>query len=385
MSVKTYMYFHAGSKNHGCEAIVRSTGAMLGIDMTLVSDHPEDDIAYGIDGIVTVTGRVEPKYTLKEKVFCVLYERATKREDYGYKLLAKYEGEGFAPNGVALSIGGDNYCYGKAYNLYLDAMNRRLHKRGLKTVLWGCSIEPEQVTKRMKRDFARYDLITARESISYEFLKKINKNTVLVSDPAFLLETEEAEPAYCDGREFVGINISPLAEKNETVPGIMIANCRRTIEYILNNTDYAVMLVPHVVSSSNDDRELLMLLMDEYSNSGRVVLINDANCCKLKGYISKCRLFIGARTHATIAAYSSCVPTIAIGYSTKALGFARDIFGTDENYVLPIKNLNDENDMKRAFCWLDENKASIHDHLCKIMPEYRRRAEKGADALKQLN
>ena len=41
------------------------------------------------------------------------------------------------------------------------------------------------------KDIARYNIITARESISYEALKAINPNTVLVSDPAFVLESVE--------------------------------------------------------------------------------------------------------------------------------------------------------------------------------------------------
>ena len=40
----------------------------------------------------------------------------------------------------------------------------------------------------IREDIAGFDLITARESISYEALKKINKNTYLVSDPAFALD-----------------------------------------------------------------------------------------------------------------------------------------------------------------------------------------------------
>lgn len=56
-------------------------------------------------------------------------------------------------------------------------------------MLWGCSVEPDLLNDRVIReDIAGFDLITARESISYEALKKINKNTYLVSDPAFALD-----------------------------------------------------------------------------------------------------------------------------------------------------------------------------------------------------
>jgi polysaccharide pyruvyl transferase WcaK-like protein len=48
---------------------------------------------------------------------------------------------------------------------------------------------------------------------------------------------------------------------------------------------------------------------------------------QVKWVISKCRYFIGARTHATVAAFSTGVPTISIAYSKKARGINRDIFG----------------------------------------------------------
>ena len=55
--------------------------------------------------------------------------------------------------------------------------------------------------------------------------------------------------------------------------------------------------------------------------TGRVLLVGDHNCMELKGFIGRCRFFVGARTHATIAAYSSCVPTLAAGYSVKSLEY----------------------------------------------------------------
>jgi polysaccharide pyruvyl transferase WcaK-like protein len=70
-------------------------------------------------------------------------------------------------------------------------------------------------------------------------------------------------------------------------------------------------------------------------------MVEDCNCRELKHIISRCRFFIGARTHVTIAAYSSCVPTLVLGYSVKSRGIARDLFGTEVGYVLPVQKLTD--------------------------------------------
>ena len=85
-----------------------------------------------------------------------------------------------------------------------------------------------------------------------------------------------------------------------------------------------------------------------------MVLIGDAPAHELKGYISKCSFFVGARTHSTIAAYSSGVPTLVIGYSVKSRGIATDLFGSYENYVLPVQELKEPDEMIKAYKWILE-------------------------------
>ena len=105
---------------------------------------------------------------------------------------------------------------------------------------------------------------------------------------------------------------------------------------------------------------------------------------ELKGYISRCRMFVGARTHATIAAYSSCVPTVVLGYSVKSVGIATDLFGTSKNYVLPVQSLNDADELKDHFKWLMFNEEEIRKHLEKIMTAYILKAYAGKEALEKL-
>ena len=113
-------------------------------------------------------------------------------------------------------------------------------------------------------------------------------------------------------------------------------------------------------------------------------MVEDHNAPELKYIISKCRLFVGARTHATIAAYSSAVPTLVVGYSVKARGIARDLFGTEENYVLPVQDLDKPKQLTEAFKWLEENEDSIRTHLEEFLPEYLKSAQKAVDAIKEL-
>ena len=116
----------------------------------------------------------------------------------------------------------------------------------------------------------------------------------------------------------------------------------------------------------------------------KIVLIQDHNCMELKGYISRCRFFVGARTHATIAAYSSCVPTLVLGYSVKSRGIAKDLFGTEENYVLSVQTLRSPNELVIHFRWLMEHEKEIRIRLKEIMPEYVSKAYLGKMAVEKL-
>ena len=242
-----------------------------------------------------------------------------------------------------LSIGGDNYCYDGTE--ILSALNRNLKRRKAKTILWGCSVTPELLTRPgIAEDLALYDLIVARESISYNALAKVNTNTILASDPAFTLERVDLPlPEKWEENNMVGINASPLILRSAKEENIAFEAYCRLITEILENTNYSIVLIPHVVWKENDDRIPLKNLYTKYADSNRIIMLDDHNCMEMKGYIARCRMFIGARTHATIAAYSSNVPTLVLGYSVKARGIAKDLFGTDSQYVIPVQEMTDAN------------------------------------------
>ena len=61
------------------------------------------------------------------------------------------------------------------------------------------------------------------------------------------------------------------------------------------------------------------------------------NAPETKWIISKMKFFAGARTHSTIAALSSYVPTLSFAYSIKAKGINKDIFGHEDLLYEPGK------------------------------------------------
>ena len=185
----------------------------------------------------------------------------------------------------------------------------------------------------------RVHRIVARESRTIEYLESIGvtDNVVFMPDPAFSLEPASSE-IPTDLKNMlkagtVGVNISPLLATYRPKPDRWIDEAADCVSAILTDLNMPVLLVPHVMEPGNDDADFLekvrlrvkaqvenLLVLPSYQLSSR----------QLKYIISKLRCFIGARTHATIAALSSGVPTLSIGYSIKAQGINEDIFGHSE-------------------------------------------------------
>ena len=381
------MYMHAGSGNHGCEAIVNSVCHMVKEKVTLLSYYGEEDEKYSLKDLCHI---VSERRFEEHKLAHVLY--------YGYRKLSGDQ-ESFiryrygdimkgktAP--LAISIGGDNYCYDNMLS-DLRLANSAFNRKGVRTVLLGCSIEPELLKREdIVADLMWYHTIIARESITYEALKDMVKEQdgriegrkrmpqiLCYPDPAFTLQKKEMPlpEGFAEGNT-VGINVSPMIQDNEKESGITMECYEALIQYIIENTGFQIALIPHVVWARNDDRKPIHTLFEKFKDTGRVVEIGDGTCEELKGYISRCRLFVGARTHATIAAYSSCVPTLVVGYSVKARGIARDLFGQEEHYVLPVQSLRNRDDLVKEFQWLSSQEKEIREKLEKKMPDYRNRA-----------
>lgn len=382
--MRLLLYPHGGSGNHGCEAIVRSTAGITNANLVLCSSKVSEDQYYGLDDVCKL---VEDRKPISYWSLCYLKAfleyRLGNKDAYDIAYFRTIFDESNKVD-IALSIGGDNYCYGIPQHLYL--VNSVLRKKGVSTVLWGCSIEPSSIKGAMLEDLKGFRHIFARESITYHALKDAGVNAVsLCPDPAFVLPAIEHElPEGFVPKNTVGINVSPMIIANETVNGITIDNYILLMRYIIDRTDMNIALIPHVVWEFNDDRQPLKKLYDLFAHTGRVVMIKDVGAQHLKYVISKCRYLIAARTHASVAAYSSQVPTLVVGYSVKAKGIAKDIFGVYEKYVVPVQALKNRGELLEAFQWLEKQEEKIHLLYANKMPSYIDSAKNAGDLLKCL-
>lgn len=363
---------HINSGNHGCEAIAKSTCEILEAkpDRTyFFSDDIELDKYCQINkiGHLVKIPQIIGYHPISSVLPRILRKSNIDKDalwKYKYNASMKFIKE----NSLVLVTGGDIYCYDQSD--WLTFFNKESRKKGAITILWGCSIEKSRIDERVFQDLMRYSLITVRESLTYKNLQEfgITENVVIYPDPAFKLSTEPIE--YFDWNKIgdaIGINLSLHIVKNEKC----FNNFCGLIQYIIDTTELDIVLIPHVYWSNENDLEILKKIYEVFENSERLFIVEkELNCNQLKYLISRCKMYMGARTHSVIAAYSTCVPTVAFGYSVKSRGIARDIFGTEDNFVLTVNESTTKNDLIFAFKYLYNNQDKIRDYLNEKMPSY---------------
>lgn len=382
--MRYFLFNHVGSFNHGCEAIVRGTVNIISnsdkkAEFVLSSFAPETD-----KDIADVEKRqfAVRQLTSFETLVSAFNVKLLHSEDYALRKMFSGVVDQAQDCDVCLSVGGDTYCYGDNHGI--QVLTRELKKSGKKVVLWGASIGEEDLTEEKLLSLKDFDAIFTRESLTYELLKNknANENIFLNPDPAFCMERDNVEPIEGFTKEnTLGLNVSPLVEGyNPEITKVM----SDFIKYIFENTTLKILLIPHVIEDGNDDYAYMMRFYDEFKDSERIgILPPDLNAKQYKGYIANTRFFIGARTHATIAAYSSGVPTAVLGYSVKSRGLAKDLFG-EEKFVLNSRKLTDTQPLVDVFNSLVENEREIREILIKKIPLYLRNAMQMGDKLLKL-
>ncbi len=382
--MKYFLFNHEGSKNHGCEAIVRGSMNIIEnsdekAEFVLSSNNPSDD---EIINNITVKAAKTRELTKVEKLIAAVDLKINNSETYALQKMYSPLVSDADDCDICLSVGGDTYCYGDNHGI--QVLTRELKKRGKKTVLWGASIGAEDLSERKLESLRDFDAIFTREPITYELLKEngANDNIYLFSDPAFCMERVEVEPIDGFTREnTLGFNISPLVASGDPRKKEIAEDF---LKFIFENTTMKVLLVPHVVEENNNDYDFMKPIFEKFEHTGRMAILPpDLEAREYKGYIAGTRFFIGARTHSTIAAYSSGVPTIALGYSVKARGIAKDIFG-EEKYVLDIKAMTNYEELRDEFLKLLENENEIRRELMKSIPLRMRSAMEAGEMLQKI-
>lgn len=382
---------HLDGGNRGCEGIAKGTAEILKLNSSNSfgwCTNIKLDQRLGISKYYTLIPgnkvlpfckRVERK--IQKMFLSSLKEKIQLDAKYQYRDLFKK----LSKDDLMLSTGGDMMCYG---NNQVISTNNYLHSKGYKTVLWGCSMGKENLTPEKEETLRNFTLIYARESLSFDFFKSLGlKNVVCFPDPAFVLTPQVVDlpKIFKEDKGVIGINLSNFVLGAFDLNTSFGKQVRELIKYIIDKTEFNILLIPHVLWDAQDDRIVANNVYKLFQDTGRIsVLDSDIyNYLQLRYIISKCRLFIGARTHAVISAYSTCVPSLALGYSIKSKGIAKDL-GLDNNLVVNCKDNESNNSLLKGFRYLVDNEDAIKKQLTDVMPSYIKEAYKIRNIIKKL-
>lgn len=342
---KVYLCGHTGSYNRGSSAIVITTAKIARSlwpdkQIILATFEPESDKALGVfqhfDDILIYC---RDQFIYKALGF--FFRKILKNDSLAFRIIQWNLLRKLTSDDIVLNVGGDIYCYpGAARTSY--ALIEETHRKKITSVFWGCSLEPKLIDEKMLHNLKQYSLIVARESITYKLLLKKGvspEKIVLLPDPAFLLKAKKTALPQ-DFTKVIGINMSPLVLSSSQHATQLFKALQSLIHYIIEKTEYKVALIPHVYTPKGDEDALVNQQLKALFPNNKVVLFDkEYTAEELKYIISKCSLLVCARTHASIAAYSSGVPTLVLGYSTKSKGIAQDLFLRQEGYVLQASDI----------------------------------------------
>lgn len=373
--INYYFPLHFDGGNRGCEGIAKGTAEILQMPKEQMIAYSRDislDRFLGIDRFYNLIPQKD--ITLLDKIFRKVEMSFLK--DRSNEVFYKYFYRTFmnlmSEHDIMFSTGGDMLCY---KDNMVNTTNNIAHRKGIKTVLWGASMGEKNLTSAKLDTLGKFSLVYARESLSYEFFKKLGlKRVVCLPDPAFVLKPEKTSLPNCfNNADVIGVNLS-----NYVLGGFNLDNntsfgkqVKELFDFIFTNTDMNILIIPHVFWKGQDDRIVARNIFEEYKDTGRISILESErlNYLQIRYIISQCRAFIGARTHAVISAYSVCIPTIAIGYSVKSIGIAKDL-GLDLQLTVDSRN-SDKSNLVGSLKFLIDHYDSIVNHMNEVIPDYR--------------
>ena len=122
----------------------------------------------------------------------------------------------------------------------------------------------------------------------------------------------------------------------------------------------------YLVAHSKEDGAICEKLKKDYSNNGRVFLVEeDLNCIQYESFVSFMDYIIGSRFHSIVHAYKEDIPCVAIGWAVKYKELL-ERFGQIQ-YAVDVRSNNAENALLEAINRMEINytheKAKIAESL----------------------
>jgi polysaccharide pyruvyl transferase WcaK-like protein len=191
-----------------------------------------------------------------------------------------------------------------------------------------------KIKNKAIKTIERCDMVLARDRQSFSFLQnETNQKKVdEIIDMAFFMPYKKK--MFSKESIHVGINISSLlwhggyTKDNQFKLNVDYQSLiKKIIDCFLEIPTVIIHFVPHVVETDytiENDYAVSFELSEKYKSDKIIVAPFFLTPILAKNYIAGFDFFIGARMHATIAAFSSLVPVYPMAYSRKFNGLFSD-------------------------------------------------------------
>lgn len=232
----------------------------------------------------------------------------------------------------------------------------------------------------------KVDLITLREELSFEYLKRIgvsNSSIKVTADLAFCIDSVplnraksilSIEGASEDRRPLIGVSLSKviskwafpelessMEEKYQNYLSLMA----KIMDYTIETFSATIVFIPQVIGFGieKDDRKTAEDIYNTMINKNHVILITtEYSPEELRSITGLFNLFISSRTHAAISAAMMHVPFVAIEYeSHKTRGIVGRMLNC-EDLIYDIRTL-DFNTLTSKINYVWENREKIKAEL----------------------
>lgn len=210
------------------------------------------------------------------------------------------------------------------------------------------------IREKAVKSISKAALVMTRDRQSLDYVKELTKGKANVKeyiDVAFFLPYSKIE--FNNDEIHVGLNVSGLlwngGYTRDNQFGLKADYqhlIRSIINFFLSQKGVRLHLISHVASgvrNAESDYAVLYALWREYHSEQMTLAPFFHTPIEAKDYIAGLDFFMGARMHATIAAFSSGVPVLPMAYSRKfnglfvdtlAYNHLADLKADDENTIL---------------------------------------------------
>lgn len=234
------------------------------------------------------------------------------------------------------------------------------------------------------------DKVYSRDKYSADYVKEsCGKNIEIVTDLAFALPYETGMYQLNSERIRIGLNPSSLLwedgfKKNNQF-GLTVnyqIYCRKLIQKLEATKQYEIHLIPHAIedaeAAAENDLRVCRILHHEFPDT--IVAPAFSTPVEAKSYIHHMDVFIGARMHATIAAFSSGVATIPFSYSRKFEGLYENL---RYPYVISGKKESTEEAVEKTVKYI-QNQSLLKGQADKLMQNVYKKLEEFENKIKLI-